>query len=180
VPEQPRFLIDEAQGSRSFVPLASLSFVVGAFAGLVGTSFRLLLQGANSWRTYAISRLQVWGWPGLLVVVGGIALAAAFAAWLVFRFAPQSSGSGIPHVERQLKVGWSGNPVSTVIVKFLGGILAIGGGLALGREGPTIQMGAGIGQLVGRAFNRNENECRVSSLLVPAPAWPPPSTLPSL
>lgn len=158
---QPTLLIDDSQGSRSLVPLASLSFVVGAFAGLVGASFRILLQSAEGWRTYVISRLQLWGWLGFPVLVLGTALVAAFAAWLVFRFAPQSSGSGIPNVEHQLKIGWSGNPVPTVIVKFVGGILAIGGGLALGREGPTVQMGAGIGHIIGRAFHRNENECRV-------------------
>jgi len=95
------------------------------------------------------------------LVIFATALVSAIAAWLVFRFAPQSSGSGIPNVEHQLKIGWSGNPASNVIVKFVGGILAIGGGLVLGREGPTVQMGAGIGHIIGRAFRRNENECRV-------------------
>ena len=72
--------------------------------------------------------------------------AALQHGWLVFRYAPQAAGSGIPHVEHELKVGWSGNTVSLVIVKFFGGILSIGGGFALGREGPTIQIGGGIGQ----------------------------------
>jgi CIC family chloride channel protein len=41
-----------------------------------------------------------------------------------------------------------------------GGLLAIGGGLVLGREGPTVQMGSGAGHLIGRALQRNGNECR--------------------
>jgi CIC family chloride channel protein len=93
--------------------------------------------------------------------VCSIALVGALAAWLVFRFAPQATGSGIPRVEHELKVGWSGNTLSTVIVKFVGGVLAIGGGFALGREGPTVQIGGGIGQLIGRAFQRESHECRV-------------------
>jgi CIC family chloride channel protein len=48
-----------------------------------------------------------------------------------------------------------------VVVKFVGGLLAIGSGMALGREGPTVQIGAGLGQLVGKAFQRNDNERRV-------------------
>jgi chloride channel protein, CIC family len=158
---KPRILIDEAHGSCTPFVLALLSLIVGALAGLTGASFRLLLRSADGWRTYLIARTHSRGALGLFLVIFGIGLVDAAAAWLVFYFAPQSSGSGIPHVEHELKVGWSGNPVSIVIVKFIGGILAIGGGLALGREGPTIQMGAGIGHLIGRAFRRSSNECRV-------------------
>jgi|SRR5215472_14760138 len=156
-----RLLIDETQGPRSPIALALLSLVVGAFSGLVGASFRLLLCSADGWRSYYIGRAHEWGWFGSLFLIGGIALAGALAAWLVFRFAPQANGSGIPHVEYELKAGWSGNPISIIIVKFIGGVLAIGGGFALGREGPTVQMSAGIGHLVGCGFQRNSNECRV-------------------
>ena len=45
-------------------------------------------------------------------------------------------------------------PVSLVPVKFAGGVLAIGSGLALGREGPSVQMGASLAHLVGVAFRR--------------------------
>ena len=156
-----RLLVGERQGSRSAIALALLSLVVGAFAGLVGASFRLLLRSADGWRAYFIARAHEWGWVGFFFLIGGIAVAGAFAAWLVFRFAPQTSGSGIPHVEHELKVGWSGDPILIIIVKFIGGLLAIGGGFALGREGPTVQMSGGIGHLVGRGFQRNSNECRV-------------------
>jgi chloride channel protein, CIC family len=138
-----------------------LSLVVGACTGLVGASFRLLLRDADGWRTEFIAYAHRWGVSGSFIVVGGIAVAAGLAAWLVFRFAPDASGSGIPHVEHQLKVGWSGHPVSIIVVKFIGGVLAIGSGLALGREGPTVQIGGVIGYLVGRRFKRNSNERRV-------------------
>jgi len=151
---------DETQGPPSFLALASLSIAVGALTGLLAASFRLFLHSADGWRTYFIVRAHSWGFAGFLLVVLSIALIASLAAWLVSRFAPEASGSGIPHVEHQLRVGWSGNPLSMVIVKFFGGLLAIGGGLALGREGPTVQMGSGIGRLIGRSLGRNRNECR--------------------
>jgi CIC family chloride channel protein len=159
--DEPKLLIDGPQGSRSLFALALSSLAVGAFTGLIGASFRLALRSADGWRTYLIIRVHAWGWLGFLFCVLGVALLTSLAVWLVFRFAPESSGSGIPQVERHLEIGWFGNPLYIVVVKFFGGILAIGGGLALGREGPTVQMGESIGHLIGRAFRRNENECRI-------------------
>jgi len=150
----------DALESRRLFALALLSIVLGAFVGLVGASFRILLSRADLWRTYLIERSRVPGWIGVPVVVCSIALIGAFAAWLVFRFAPQATGSGIPNIERELKVDFSENTIPTIVVKFVGGILAIGGGFALGREGPTVQMGGDIGQLIGGIFGRNREESR--------------------
>jgi CIC family chloride channel protein len=51
-------------------------------------------------------------------------------------------------------------PASLVPVKFVGGVLVIGSGLALGREGPSVQMGASLACLVGVAFRRSRPDCR--------------------
>jgi CIC family chloride channel protein len=52
-------------------------------------------------------------------------------------------------------------PITLLLVKFVGGILAIGSGLALGREGPCVQMGANIAHATGKLFRRNWADCRV-------------------
>ncbi len=76
-------------------------------------------------------------------------------------FAPAASGSGIPHVEAVLSGERPPAPLVLIPVKFIGGVLAIGAGLALGREGPTVQMGASIAHSLGVLFRRNAHDCRV-------------------
>lgn len=77
---------------------------------------------------------------------------AGGAAWLVVRFAPEASGSGIPQVLDALETGAPIRWRRLIPVKFFGGIGAIGSGLILGREGPTIHLGAAFAQLLSERF----------------------------
>jgi CIC family chloride channel protein len=156
-----KLLHEEGEGRRNPFVLAVLSLLVGAVAGVVGAIFRIALLRLDIWRSTWLREAHRLGWSGIVPVIAVTTLAAAIAAYMVRRFSPESSGSGIPYVERQLRERWLGNHCPIVVVKFFGGLLAIGSGLALGREGPTIQIGAGIGHLLGGAFRRNENERRV-------------------
>jgi chloride channel protein, CIC family len=141
--------------------LAVLSFFAGGASGILGATFRRLLEWADRFRSAIIPRAHGLGLVGFLLVVAGVAAAAAIAAWLVRRFAPEAEGSGIPHVEAVLNGKEPPAPARLIPIKFVGGLLAIGGGLALGREGPTIQMGASTAHLLGKAFRRSREDCRV-------------------
>jgi chloride channel protein, CIC family len=158
---EPRLLNHPAEGRRNLLLLAVLSVVVGSIAGVVGAAFRLCLLRADALRNSISGWAHGYGVLGFLLVFGGTALAVALAAWMVARFSLQSSGSGIPQIENELKKEWSGDPARIAPIKFFGGILAMGSGLALGREGPTVHIGACIGHLLARIFRCNENECRV-------------------
>src|SRR5689334_23421298 len=140
--------------------LALLSLFAGAVAGLVGAVFRLSLEQADRWRNALIAWVADEKLAGFLFVVATCAGAAAFAAWLVRCFSPQAEGSGIPHVEAVMQAELQPAPFRLVPVKFFGGLLAIGSGLALGREGPSVQMGATIAYLMGKLFRRREDDCK--------------------
>ncbi len=135
--------------------LAVVSLLAGAGAGLLGALFRLSLIEADHFRESVISQAQSLGSIGLPIVVASCALATALAAWLVKKVSPEASGSGIPHVEAVLNEELPPTGVKLIPVKFVGGLLAIGSGLALGREGPTVQMGASFSHLVGRTLGLN-------------------------
>ena len=150
----------EGEGG-SLLVLALLAPVVGAGSGLVGAIFRLSLDRADDLRNGLVAWAHGWKFLGFLALTIACALATGMSAWLVRRFSPQASGSGIPHVEAVLCGELRPAPFRLIPVKFLGGLLAIGSGLALGREGPSVQMSASIAHLVGKLFNRNWVDCRV-------------------
>jgi CIC family chloride channel protein len=134
----------------SLLALAALALVVGATAGLIGALFRLTLARADELRNILIVWAHGHAALGFLVLVITCGAATCFAAWLVRRFSPQASGSGIPHAEAVLHGQVPPAPYGLAPIKFIGGILAIGSGLALGREGPSVQMGASIAVFIGR------------------------------
>jgi CIC family chloride channel protein len=151
----------EGHGDGSLLALALLALVAGALAGLVGAIFRLCLAQADRLRDVLIARAHSWEAVGFLLVLAACAAATALAAWLVRRYSPHASGSGIPHVEAVLRGELPQAPFGLIPVKFVGGVLAIGAGLALGREGPSVQMGASLAHLVGAVFGRSWPDCRV-------------------
>jgi CIC family chloride channel protein len=151
---------ESADLSDGLFALALLSFLAGGAAGLIGAVFRLLLDRADRFRDTLISWSHGEEIAGFLFVVAACAAATAVAAWLVRRFSPQAEGSGIPHVEAVTRGELPAAPYRLVPVKFFGGLLAIGSGLALGREGPSVQMGASTAHLVGKLFRRSDGDCK--------------------
>jgi CIC family chloride channel protein len=137
-----------------------MSLLIGAAAGAVGAAFRLALERVDQWRDLFIAWSHGLSIAGFLLVLAVPAGCAAIAAWLVRRFFMHAIGSGIPHVEAVLNGELPPAPLRLLPVKFIGGLLAIGSGLALGREGPSVQMGATLAHLLGGAFRCNGEDCK--------------------
>jgi chloride channel protein, CIC family len=139
------------------------ALVVGLVAGLIASGFRVALQRCEVGRIAWLERLPPVA--GLLASLGVGALGGGIGVWLVRRFAPEAAGSGIPHLKSvvmgEAQLHWK----RVLPVKFLGGLTAIGGGLALGREGPTIQMGGATGLMVASWFRVKPGEGERKALI---------------
>lgn len=130
------------------------AILVGLLSGALVVLFRL---GINKF--FAFEMNYIYPHPFLFLFV--ITLAGLLSGILVFKFAPETSGSGIPYVKSVLLRTGKLIRIRTIFVKFFAGVLAIGSGLSLGREGPSVQLGAGAGSLVGamsglKGNNRNK------------------------
>jgi CIC family chloride channel protein len=136
--------------------LCAAGLIVGALVGVIGTAFRYLLGLSNDLRETLLGETR--GFSGALLAMAGVAACAALARFLVVRFAPLAAGSGVQHVEAVMRGEANPAGLNVIPVKFAGGLLAIGAGLALGREGPTVQMGSALGTAVARRLVRDPTQ----------------------
>lgn len=140
--------------------LGLIAVIAGVVVGVIGSAFRIVLAAANLVRgdlldwTREAPALR-WLVPVLLAAV------AAGLARLVVRWVPTAAGSGIQRVEAAVRQETPDTPWQVLPAKFVGGVLALGAGLALGREGPSVQMGAAVGSQAGRLGKVDGHDRRV-------------------
>lgn len=135
-----------------------LSVLAGALAGLVGSIFHLLINKAVLWPAWLAQQMDGWA---LVAAAAFITMAlTVLSVFIVRRFAPEAGGSGVQEIEGAMEglreVRWR----RVLPVKFFAGLAAIGSGLVLGREGPTIHMGASAAAAVASSFRTSELERR--------------------
>jgi CIC family chloride channel protein len=137
----------------------ALTILIGVLCGLAAVAFHLAIratEGQLIGRAMAASgHSWVW-WTILTPLLGGL-LSGVLLQYVV----PEARGSGIP----QVKVAYAINGgklsfIHSTVGKFLVGTLQIGSGASLGREGPTVQICAGIASLLGRAAALSKDNLR--------------------
>lgn len=124
--------------------------MVGLISGLLVVFFKVSISKLFEFIQNFISQFDLSHklliFP-LITTLGGL-----ISGVLVFKFAPETKGSGIPFVKMVMARMGNITRVRTIVIKFLAGVAGIGTGLSLGREGPSVQLGAGAGALVGKIF----------------------------
>ncbi|MEZ5105802.1 MAG: H(+)/Cl(-) exchange transporter ClcA [Draconibacterium sp.] len=138
--------------------LIFFAIIVGLLAGFAGSAFRLILSYIEGFSNNLYENAGNSGWlSGILPVVVSIA-GIGIAVWLVRSFAAEASGSGVQEIEGALDelrvLRWK----KVIPVKFIGSLLSLGSGLLLGREGPTIQIGASLGKMIKDIFKKADLE----------------------
>ncbi|TFH45160.1 ClC family H(+)/Cl(-) exchange transporter [Streptococcus equinus] len=133
--------------------------VVGCAAGIVVSLFRLLIAKifAQVVKYYQLSHEN----PSFLGLILLVSVIVVIAIGFLVKSDPDIKGSGIPHVEGELKGLLHPDWWSVLWKKFLGGTLAISMGFMLGREGPSIQLGAMAGKGVAKTLKAQRMEQRV-------------------
>jgi H+/Cl- antiporter ClcA len=151
-------LIRKWYASRLAVILESI--LIGFVVGLMVVLFRWLLSQADVLRRdlyRALPGLPPWR---IALWVLALALTGLFLGWAA-KVRPMIKGSGIPQVKgallRLMTLDWA----PELPLKFITGLLGLGAGLSLGREGPSIQIGAYVGKGVLTIFRRPSRERKI-------------------
>ncbi|MEG5137837.1 MULTISPECIES: chloride channel protein [unclassified Microcoleus] len=118
--------------------------LIGLVAGIAGVLLKSGVGWLGSWRVASSTLIPVWILLPSVGLVGGF-----LTGLLVERLAPETAGSGIPHVKAALGGVNLALDLRVAVAKLLTTILAVGSGLSLGRQGPTVQIGASLAGWIG-------------------------------
>ncbi|NSB14292.1 H+/Cl- antiporter ClcA [Clostridium beijerinckii] len=117
---------------------------IGITADLLIVLYRYALEKAGILLNYiykSISSNYILALPWILALI-----VIGYIVGLIVKYEPMIGGNGIPQVEgvllRKLDMTWW----KVILGKSLGGVIFIGSGLSLGIEGPSVQLGAAVGQ----------------------------------
>ena len=136
-----------------------LALVIGALTGLAVVAFILLTERLGM-RLYPVGGAP---WRRVIFpVVGSLGI-----GYLLFRYFPDARGSGVPQTKAALYAHEGRITLRTVLGKFFCTSATLASGIPLGREGPSVQVGAGIASVLGRRLGLSPEKVKA---LVPVGA----------
>ena len=139
----------------------SWAALVGLLTGGLGTYLHLGVEVILAQRERLARFLAPYPWLYWTVPCLVTMAMLGFSFALMRRFAPETSGSGIPQIEGRL-MGWFPFAWQRILpVKFFGGILSLGSGMVVGFEGPTIQIGGSVGHMISQWCRADAEQTRI-------------------
>ena len=147
------------------LPVQTRTIVKTAAYGLAGggiaTAFHVGIGLLYNHTIRALESATIgWFLLGSFVTVAGT---SALSGWLLNTYCPEAAGSGIPQVKVAFWKDMGFIPWRIVWVKFVGGILSVGGGASLGREGPSVQFAAGLTSNLAGSFGEPKHNRRLAT-----------------
>ncbi|MDO5820610.1 MAG: ClC family H(+)/Cl(-) exchange transporter [Methanobrevibacter sp.] len=144
------------ENSKYILILSIEAILIGLFSGLVVSLYRLSLNTSENILFSTIEYVKgdlflTMAWFCILAIMG-------FITALLVKWDPDISGSGIPHVMGEVKGYFDVNWWKATIAKFIGGTLTALGGLSLGREGPSVQLGAMVAKGVSKRLPNTKTD----------------------
>ncbi|MAE53031.1 MAG: chloride channel protein [Opitutae bacterium] len=120
--------------------------------GLTGSAVAVVFHHAINFIHHAIWHPLAHGTSESFILIGFIVLTLVGLAngWLLSHFAPEAAGSGIPQLKTAYRKNRGQISLRIVWVKFIAATLSVGGGLSLGREGPSVQLAGGLASVIGQ------------------------------
>jgi CIC family chloride channel protein len=129
-----------------------LSLVIGALVGLVVVAF-ILLTGRLTALLYPTGGA---GWRRIVAPTAG----SLITGYLLFKYFPLARGSGIPQTRAALFIHDGRISLRSVAGKFVTTAISLATGIPLGREGPSVYMGAGISSVIARRLGLSRAQVR--------------------
>ena len=129
------------------LPARSRSIALTCVYGLGAAVSAVAFQLGISW-VYRIGLVRLSHESFATFLLGSLALLAGTSlvvGWLLSSFCPEAAGSGVPQLKLAFWKDFGFVPVRVAWVKFVAGILSVGGGSSLGREGPSVQLAGAVG-----------------------------------
>jgi CIC family chloride channel protein len=133
----------------------ALALIIGALTGAAVVAFIVLTERLGM-RLYPAAGSP---WRRILTPIAG----SLTMGWLLYRYFPYARGSGVPQTKAALFAREGQIELHTVFGKFFCTSATLASGIPLGREGPSVQVGAGIASVLGRFLGLSTE--RVKSLL---------------
>ncbi len=136
-----------------------VSLLVGSLAGLFAVVFRVMIGWSSKGYTATASSLFHF-LPGNTWKIFIPALAGLVVGPLVYFFAREAKGHGVPEVMESVALKGGKMRMRVIFIKAIASASSIGSGASVGREGPIVQMGSGIGSIVARFFKMRKEKVR--------------------
>ena len=134
------------------------SLIVGIGAGLGAVLFRRLIDWLHNFAYSDIAGFLSEWYPLHLILIP--ALGGAIVGPLVYYFAREAKGHGVPEVMEALELRGGKIRPRVVVIKSLASSVCIASGGSVGREGPIAQIGSALGSFVGQVLKLSEERVR--------------------